>query len=110
MKGVIMKANDFKKSKETIVNNALNGLKDLISKYMGRKKQLTFDNGETIGFYNGEYLYYPKKMFYQGNNLVLETIVENEYLSTVEDARIIEINEMNLNEMLGFVNFLEENL
>ena len=105
-----MKAKDFKEAKSVLINGTLNGLKSLISKYFHNRKELSFERSNYIGFYQGEYLYYPKRMYKKNHILYLVCDVENEYLSTLDEDREFKIDDMSIFELIGFINFIEENL
>ena len=114
-KGVNMNKEEIKKLANIVEYSAINGYKAIIHSFFNENKEnnkneIVLNRNKCIGFHNGEYLYYPKRLFKVDDVLSLESDIENDYLSTLDEDTITIIDDMNLAELQGFVNFLKENL
>ena len=112
-----MNKEEIKKLANIVEYSAINGYKAIIHSFFNENKGIDNDSdnivlnrNKCIGFHNGEYLYYPQRLFKVDNVLSLESDIENDYLSTLDEDTITIIDDMNLAELQGFVNFLKENL
>jgi hypothetical protein len=109
-----MKQEEFKRMHNIVVNSAKNGWRAIIYKYFEEASKddvVEFNPTKVMGYSAFEYNYYPKKMFRNEEfKICLMYDIENEYLSSYDEAVVIPITEMTIAELLGFCSFLLDNL
>ena len=76
-----MNKEEIKKLANIVENSAINGYKAIIHSFFNENKEnnkneIVLNRDKCIGFHNGEYLYYPKRLFKVDNVLSLESDIE----------------------------------
>ena len=110
-----MTKEEFKNLNRLVIDTAKNSWRSLIYKYFyengGENEVIEFNDVTTMGYKVNEYIVYPKKLFRNEKHMIsMLRYVENEYLLTCEEDEVIEIIQLSLDELGGFVSFIEENL
>ena len=110
-----MDLQEFKRMNNIVVHSATNGWRALIYKVFeelsDENNEVDLTNALTSGYKVDEYIIYPKKLFRDSEyRITMLRDVENEYLSTLDEDREFKIDDMSIFELIGFINFIEENL